>query len=374
MIIEQGIHVIVGSLGDGKTLRSLSIAEWFIQHNFRVATNINIRVERLCSPDQAKSLVTRLPDKPSIEVLKDLGSGAKKKGDYGLLLLDELGIWMNSREYGNKDRLAIVKFIIEARKRRWIPVFIAQKASLIDKQVRDIGATIHQCKCTKNVFLLKWLPSIHYVTMINTMRTKAGSSEFYRGLRLYGAYDTEQRFEDSYDIDFGGRVENGEGWATLNRQERHYKTLNGYYSYLPPKQLKNSYVNRAKKLKRKNDFREILQSAASIFLFAITLMSIASIIPEFSLSSIEALNFDEEASQPVDEIFAPGSTEIEPTIPGMRIIEYIRIGSKSRYTFSVGGTRTSQATLESRGYVVKDRGAREALIIGTDYEFRSVLR
>lgn len=389
-MIEQGVHVVVGSLGDGKTLRSVQIAEEFLQNNLRVATNINLRIERLTTREQRTSLVTRIPDKPTIRVLKDLGEGSKKKGEYGLLLLDELGIWMNSRTYADKDRLPIIRFIIEARKRRWIPVFIAQKASLIDKQVRDIGATIHRCRNTKNIFWLKWLPPIHFVTMVNTLRTKAGSSEFYRNRHLFNSYDTEQQFNSDYDIDFGAI---GGKQKEFTRKERHYKRLNGYYSYLPIQHLPSSYVERAEREQRKSKLRDTLQSGALMASLLTLVIFAGSTLFNYGASSLERLDSLGESSPSVEGIstiseyseYPTRTTQITnpvslPTvlkknpIPDMRIIGHSRIGSKSNYIFQIGDTQVTQSQLEASGLNIRDRGKNEALITNSDYEFRSIFR
>jgi len=387
-MIEQGIHIVVGSLGDGKTLRSVQIAEEFLKNNLRVATNINLRIERLTTRDQRTCLVTRIPDKPSVKILKDLGEGSKKKGKYGLLLLDELAIMMNARTYGDTDRLDVIRFIIEARKRRWIPVFIAQKASMIDKQVRDIGATIHRCRCTKNIFWLKWLPSIHFVTMINTLRTKAGSSEFYRNKHLYNSYDTEQQYCSTYEIDFG--VIGGKQ-LEFTRKERHYKRLNGYYSYLPAQYLPSSYVARAEANRLKDRIRDYLQSGAIFASLLTAVLFAGSALFNFGSSSLERFTGSDEELTSVEEISTsspatnsqpqvsqakdtlPSNLQSNP-IPEMSIIGHSRIGSKTSYIFVIDGKQVTQSNLESQGFIIRDRGKNEALVTNSDYKFRSIYR
>lgn len=369
-MIPQGIHIIVGSLGDGKTLRSVSIAEWFINNNRRVATNINLRIERLANPDYYPSLVTRIPDKPSIEVLDHLGEGSSKKGEYGLLLLDELAIWMNSRTFQDKDRDKIIRFLIEARKRRWIVIFIAQKAQMIDKQARNLGATIHQCKSTSNIAMLKWLPRTHFVIVRNTDRVKAAATEFYRSKHLYGAYDTEQRFCDSY----GGNPGIDQTFQTTqpSRLDRHFAAKNGYYSLLPPRNLNPVMVKRAnEKLQASIPSKKKLLATT-----AILLTICAFLIPLFWSSEqthVIAQEPESEASLPVAEIITQPTTESFQGV--IRIRHSTLIGSRSSYHFETDtGSLISSQELESLGYQVRYRSSKEALIISPTYEYKSIYR
>ncbi|GJL76959.1 zonular occludens toxin domain-containing protein [Nitrosomonas sp.] len=380
-MLEEGIHIIVGSLGGGKTLRSIQLAEWFIRNNRRVATNVNIRLERLSDPDYYPSQVLRIPDKPTVDTLKHLGEGARKKGEYGLLLMDELGIWMNSRTFGDKDRLGVIRFLIEARKRRWIIIFILQKVSMMDKQARELGATIHTCRSTKNIFALKFLPKIHFVTVKNTLNVKAGATEFYRAKRLYGAYDTEQRFCETYHGNPLPISEDVVTYQPTSRLEKHYDLKNGYYSYLPSRLLKKSYVRRALKVEKQETRKMQKAYAVGFALLTLFLGLIFVFASDFLEEPIEAL--DEEALATVEPISNNGlinqnNTRVRESFTeyrNMTIRHHSRIGRKSNYHFNLpDGTMIDSQSLENRGFSVKDRGFNEALIIGPEYEFWSVYR
>lgn len=376
-MIEQGIHIIQGSLGDGKTLRSIQIAEWFINNNRRVATNINIRLERLCKPDYYPSLVTRIPDKPSIQVLEHLGEGSSKKGEYGLLLLDELAIWMNSRTFQDKDRAKIIRFLIEARKRRWIVIFIAQKAQMIDKQARDLGATVHTCRSSKNILLLKWLPRFHFVNVSNTLRMKASGTDFYKSKRLYGTYDTEQRFCDNY----GGNPGEDQYFITEHpsRLDRYYASKNGYYSLLPPRILPSGYNRRAARIRDidAKDVRRIgLITAALLTTIAFLIFSI---LPFSSPPIAESPLVAEESTGSADPVInlAPARSYSNNQKPyrDLRIRHFSRIGDNFTYHFQDhNGQLVSSKTLEIEGYRVENRGPDEALVVAPDYEYWSLYR
>lgn len=377
-MIEEGIHIVVGALGGGKSLRTISIAEWFITRGRRVATNINLRLETLAHSDYYPSQVLRVPDKPSIEVLRHLGEGSKKKGEYGLLLLDELGIWMNSRTFGDNDRLAIIRFLIEARKRRWIVIFIAQKVQMIDKQARQLGATIHTCRSTKNIFALRALPKIHFATVTNNLNVKAGGTDFYRAQRLYRSYDTEQRFCDTYHGNPMPISKDSDFIEPVTKLDKYYESRNGYYSLLPPKLLKKSYVLKAERSRYSEDNKTMKNIGIGFAVLTIFCGGIFLLVSGFYNKVSEALS-DEELSiaEPIST-FSQSSTVAEKSYNEFRtmtIRHHTRIGPKFKYTFDLSdGSQITSEYLEKRGITVKNRGFEEALLIGPDFEYWSVYR
>lgn len=381
-MLEPGIHIIQGALGDGKTLRAIQIAEWFITHKRRVATNINIRLERLCDPEYYPSKVVRIPDKPSVHTLENLGKGSKVRGEFGLLLLDELAIWMNSRDFNKPDRLAVIKFLIEARKRRWIVIFIAQKAQMIDKQARELGATIHTCRSTKNIMLLKWLPRMHFVNVFNTLGTKAAGTEFYRSKRLFNTYDTEQTFCDEFtgnpDPDSSDIYMPGQHETNI---EKLHGAKNGYYSLIPPKLLKPALRKRASNIRSSDTTKMRMQFGAIIAALITLAMFIPSFVPEFQFMESMAQAQGEE-SLPSVEASLPGrelvqNPRVDPhwRYKNLTIRHYTRFGTNFRYHFkNSSGEIVRSDALENNGYRVENRGPTEALIVSPDYEYWSVFK
>jgi hypothetical protein len=358
-MIDQGIHIISGSLGDGKTLRAVQIVEWFLQRGRRVATNVNLNIEYLCKHDCDQVLVTRIPDKPTIEYLKDIGMGSDRRGEHGLLLLDELGLSMNSREFNDKTRLAVIKHCIHMRKKRWVAVFIAQKPEMIDKQVRALGSVIHSCRSTKNIALLKWLPRFHICHLATTFGAKAGT-DFYRGTHLFPAFDTEQQFASDLD----DKMEKGEP-----PEIRDSKIWNGYYQLLPPARLNPTILAEAKSVQDQTDFNTLKSTAAA------ALLAINIFLWWPPGQNIEARTI--ESSTPAAAISADPQDPVEDLhhrFNSLRIKDFIRIGSNYRYSFTGPQGDVSQETLEFEGFRVQNRGRSEALVVGPNYEFWSIYR
>jgi hypothetical protein len=145
-----------------------------------------------------------------------MGASELNEGRYGLLVLDELGSWLNAREWADKGRQQVIDWLIHSRKRRWDVVFVVQHVSMIDKQVREaLLEFLVQCKRLDRIavpifgFIGRFLtfgawdgkmPKVHLAIVLYM----AGSSSpqgalvserwLYRGATLYGAYDTEQVF------------------------------------------------------------------------------------------------------------------------------------------------------------------------------------
>jgi len=213
----MAVHFVTGKLGGGKSLVSVGRIQDYLLAGKKVATNLDINLEHLLpSGFKLKSPVYRIPDKPIIDDLISIGKGteSRRDDDFGLLVLDELGTWLNSRNY-QKDsgRQAVIDWFLHARKYGWDVILIVQDPDLLDKQVRiSLGEHICICRRTDRIpipflgFLLKtfigWqpkLPRIH----VGSVFYGSGSGAIkvdtwvYRGNSLFKCYDTAQVFTDS---------------------------------------------------------------------------------------------------------------------------------------------------------------------------------
>lgn len=205
----MSVYIVTGKLGSGKTLVSVSRMIDALKAGRRVATNIDVDLSQCIELDQKTQLLTRLPDKPSAENLDLLGEG--QTGDYdeskfGLLVLDELGAWLNSRTWSDKTRMAFINWCIHARHLRWAVIFIVQDAKMIDAQVRDaLGEHLVVCKRTDRIpipLLGKVTPKVHVGNVYYGMtasKEKRIERWVYRGKHLYSAYRTDQIFSSEYD-------------------------------------------------------------------------------------------------------------------------------------------------------------------------------
>lgn len=209
---DMAIYSVEGKLGTGKTKFCVWRAQGALRDGLRVASNIDLELDQLV-PELPKAHYTRIPDKPTAPDLEDIGHGNPDSYDEeknGLLILDELGSWLNSRSFQDKTRMPVIDWLIHARKKGWHVFFIVQDASMIDAQVRN-ALIEYSCRCrrldkVKIPFFgdilgmfhkrLAYMPRIHMVAA----RIGEGPQEIvaerwnFKGDDLHSAYDTRQVF------------------------------------------------------------------------------------------------------------------------------------------------------------------------------------
>lgn len=218
-----GVYSVEGKLGTGKTKFAVWRAKLALLEGRRVASNVDLNLEHLV-PGMRASYV-RIPDKPTGRDLKAMGPGSTGKYDeerFGVLILDELGTWMNTRSFQDPGRAAVLDWLIHARKHRWEVYLIVQGAGMIDKQVRE-NLIEYDCRCMRMdkvsiPFIGKplreiamalfgrkakrvgYLPRFHQVVArLGTDSSKVVAEKwYYRGDDLHKAYDTEQVFTADY--------------------------------------------------------------------------------------------------------------------------------------------------------------------------------
>lgn len=216
----MAVYSVEGKLGTGKTKFCVWRAQQALKQGRRVASNVDLRLEALV-PGQRASYI-RIPDKPTSADLDAIGHGNPESYDEernGVLILDELGTWLNSRTFQDKSRAGVIDWLIHARKLGWDVYLIVQDANMIDRQVRE-ALIEYQCKCMRldKVKLPglgailgavgnllgqeRWgyMPRVHAVTARVGMPPNAMVAErwLYRGDALHAAYDTRQVFTPNY--------------------------------------------------------------------------------------------------------------------------------------------------------------------------------
>lgn len=209
------VYSVEGKLGTGKTKFTVWMAQNALLAGRRVASNLDLQTH-LLTPYK-RSTYIRLPDKPIGDDLLAIGHGNPDSYDEdknGLLILDELGTWLNSRSFQDKSRAGVIDWLIHARKYGWDVYLIVQDAGMIDKQVRE-ALIEYQCRCMSlakiripfigkllSVFheRLGYLPRAHAVTSRTGYGANAIVAErwMFRGTELHAAYDTRQIFTDKY--------------------------------------------------------------------------------------------------------------------------------------------------------------------------------
>lgn len=221
------VYVVQGKLGTGKSKFCVWMAKQAIYSGRRVAGNLDIHPEKL-NP-RRPGRYQRVPDKPSSFDLDALGHGNPDSYDEsrnGVLILDELGTWLNARSFQDKSRAELLDWLIHARKKGWDVYLIVQNVVMIDKQVRE-SLVEYSCNCLRmdkvkipfvGWFLAylgenlnaifdtqrfkKWgyLPFFHLVVArIGEGQNSVIADRWtYVGRDLHDAYDTRQIFRSDY--------------------------------------------------------------------------------------------------------------------------------------------------------------------------------
>lgn len=208
----MAVYFVTGTLGCGKTLCTVGKIRDYLGQGRKVATNLDINLTALCKPD-SKVSITRVPDKPNLRDLEAIGLGCEESDEskYGLLVLDELGTWFNSRNWRDKERLDVVDWFLHARKKHWDIYFIVQNIDSLDGQlVNALCEHLVICKRTdrltipiigpilKTLGIQAVLPKIHVAKVYYGQTTSAMAVDrwWYRAKELYAAYNTDQIFDD----------------------------------------------------------------------------------------------------------------------------------------------------------------------------------
>ncbi|RYH64322.1 MAG: hypothetical protein EON54_06675, partial [Alcaligenaceae bacterium] len=204
------VYIVTGKLGTGKGKYAVVKMRDALLAGKRVATNFDLCLEHLTSAT-SRTTATRVPDKPTAQDLLDIGHGnpdaRHDEEQNGVLVLDELGSWLNSRSFGGPERAALLDFLIHARKHGWDCYLIVQNLDMIDKQVR-LGLAEYLVKCIRldrvkipivGSLLGKRgrLPKMHVANVqLQDCPGVVIDREFYQAKDLHAAYDTLQIFRD----------------------------------------------------------------------------------------------------------------------------------------------------------------------------------
>jgi Zonular occludens toxin (Zot) len=202
-------YLVSGKLGTGKGKYTVRQMQTHLKKGLRVATNCDLFLEHLL-PSQSRMTAVRVPDKPSPLDLDLIGPGCEEadkydEEKYGIMVLDELGSWLNARSHASADRQAFVDWIIHARKKRWHVYFIAQDLEMIDRQVRQ-GLVEYLVKVVRGDkikipvvgSLLGKLGKLKGLHIANTSMVEMPGyvveRDWFRGNDIHKGYDTLQVF------------------------------------------------------------------------------------------------------------------------------------------------------------------------------------
>lgn len=206
----MAVYLVTGRLGAGKSLYAVDVIRRALVDDRPVATNMDIDLSKLCLPTSRK-YIYRLPDHPHASDLEMIGVGnpSRDESRNGVVVLDEAGTWLNSREWGGPERPKLISWLLHSRKLGWDLYLIVQSPELVDKQVR-VAIVEHIAFCRRadrlsipvisgiwRVFSDRGLiPQIHWATISYGMGPSAMvvRRDSYRPSSLKDAYDTRQRY------------------------------------------------------------------------------------------------------------------------------------------------------------------------------------
>lgn len=212
----MAIYSVEGKLGTGKTKFAVWRAQLALKQGRRVASNVDLFLDKLL-PHQSAHYV-RLPDKPTGEDLMAAGHGNPDSYDEdrnGVMILDELGTWLNARSFQDKGRAQVLDWLIHARKLGWDVYLIVQDAGMIDKQVREalieyrvkmfrgdkikipvIGGILNDLFGGRAGYLPRFHMAVARVG--DGQNAVVAERWMFRGDDLHAAYDTRQVFRADY--------------------------------------------------------------------------------------------------------------------------------------------------------------------------------
>lgn len=226
---------VEGVRGSGKSKIAVREIRTYLELGLRVATNLDIKPERLAP--KAKSFITRLPDIPRSVDLELLGKAYPEldpdnpdtydEKKFGLIVIDELLTSFNSRSWNDKDRLAVVAWMVQSRKLGWRLWLLSQDVDAVDKQLREtLLQEIWHCRSGKNLFSSPILGKIlniiinpvikliaplgFHVLNVYTGKKKdrhhLAKTEFFKCYELHSAYKTSQTFTQDILLNRAGQM------------------------------------------------------------------------------------------------------------------------------------------------------------------------
>lgn len=226
--------IIQGVRGEGKSLAAVSKIREYMLDGRPVATNLDLFLEFML-PDDNKTISYRLPDHPRLEDFQILPPAydPKYKGEdrNGLLVLDELATWFNSRSWSDKTRLGLICWLLLSRKQHWDLILLVQSYDMVDTQIQnslcdylvqasrlDRQSIPYIAGFLKMLGISSMMPKIHryHVFYGLSQQVKPTDTWTVRGTSLYDAYDTNQMFKNGVEAFDGQLVD-----------------MRGTYSYLP---------------------------------------------------------------------------------------------------------------------------------------------
>jgi hypothetical protein len=211
-------YALTGKKGTGKSKHAvLLIRDRYLKNKRPVATNLDIFLEPMFG-QFSRATYVRIPDKPKSFDLLAAGHGNPESYDEdlnGALVLDEMGTWLNTRTFADKDRAAVLDYFAHARKHGYDTWYIMQNVIQVDKQLREsfIEQTVRHTSFAKvKIPFVGWIlgalfgermsffPRFHSAVFrigVNPQDLVTNRAMF-TGKDVEPCYDTRQVFMENY--------------------------------------------------------------------------------------------------------------------------------------------------------------------------------
>lgn len=217
-------YLISARPGAGKSLMAVQRALDYLREGRRVVANFPIDFASLSRPGDkiARRSVEVIPPCPTASDLLALGRGGPSEERAGLLIFDEAGKFLNSREWNASGRKAVLDWFTHYRKLKWDVILITQHSSQLDKQIReaipDYLVMIRRMDRHNIPFTAIKLPRLHYALVKYGLGPNDPVADRWltRGTHLFGCYQTEFSAIEATDY--------------------------GWFSMLPPWHVKHRYL------------------------------------------------------------------------------------------------------------------------------------
>lgn len=194
-----GIHLFTGKFGQGKS--SLAVLETFDLCNKYPQLHVLTNLELTNFP----SWTEILPLKTSEDILRAPNNT--------IVLLDEIGSIFNSRDFSSGVRSVpkpVYQHLVQCRKRNMMIFGTVQRYNLLDKQIRDISATVTTCSAGPKHPFTRMLTALVYdvdeyeAYMSNSLYVpRVSSAKAYVQKDQYRAlYDTKALIEGFLGTEF----------------------------------------------------------------------------------------------------------------------------------------------------------------------------
>lgn len=256
---------MTGPLGSGKSILTISKVKEYLEQGKKIASNMDIYLQHLMPP-MSKATYTRLMDFPTSEDLWNLGYGSNSKNEetFGAVVLDELAVFLNSRDWQGKGRDDVIKFLRHVRKQHWHTFFLTQDIESLDAQARR-ALIEHKVVCSRTdrlsipllgtllrlIGLKGKLMQVHIGSVHYGKTDKSPVVEWwkYMGKSLQTAYNTDQVFMDEpyYDFEsptyYNHRRPFNTTITSIKGTQKNTAYQEGTYTVLSAWHLKGRYMN-----------------------------------------------------------------------------------------------------------------------------------